>query len=464
MNALYKNPKKSAYLIIFFLAVLSTIYNTFIPLHGDEAYYWVWSHHLQGGYFDHPPMIAYLIALSNYVSESEWGVRLVNVLSMTVAATIVFKMTRDIVNAKAALNAVLIFGSIVLVHAGFTLTTPDSPLILFWSLALYFTYKAVFFGHTKNFILAGLLIGAMMLSKYTAILFVLSVVLFVLIKRRSLLLNWRFYMSIVIAAIVVSPLLIWNAQHEWISFTFQLKQHAEQGSHPLLWNYFWEFFGGQFLVFSPIFAGILFFYLAKEKLFFKNETLFFLALNVVSVIGFFLYKSLYGHMELNYGAPAYIAATILVTWAVDKYELKKLFTIGLIIALLFSLLARIGLLFYLEIVQDRMYGNKEAISLMSSYYDPKNDAIYADHLTTAALATYYLKGHPKADVAVLSRYSQYDMWRGDTPLKNGLVLSMVKVEKALKAKFNRVELLDTLSVQRGLDRTKTFYIYRVWKD
>lgn len=463
MNALYKNPKKSAYLIVLFLALFSTVYNAYVPLHGDEAYYWTWSHHLQGGYFDHPPMIAYLIYLSNFISESEWGVRLVNVLSMSTAALVIFKMTQEIINAKAALNAVLIFSSIVIVHAGFTLVTPDSPLILFWSLGLYFTYRALFFSKTKEFFLAGLFIGAMMLSKYTAILFVASVLIFVLIKRRSVLLDWRFYMTIVITSIVVSPLLIWNAQHEWISFTFQLNQHTDKPSE-LLWNYFWEFFGGQFATFSPVFAGILFYYLAKKKLFIKDDILFYLALNVVVVIGFFMYKSLFGHMELNYGAPAYIAAAIIVAWAVHTYQLNKLFTVGLFIALLFSLLARIGILFYLEIVQDRMYGNKEAIALMQTYYNPNKDTVYGDHLTTTALASFYLKGHPQADVGVPTRYSQYDMWRQEGTFKSGLVFAKDDELKALQTNFSRVEELDTLTVQRGLERTKTFHIYRVWND
>jgi hypothetical protein len=41
-----------------------------LPLHPDEAYYWLWSRHLALSYFDHPPMIAYLIKLSTVFSQS----------------------------------------------------------------------------------------------------------------------------------------------------------------------------------------------------------------------------------------------------------------------------------------------------------------------------------------------------------------------------------------------------------
>ena len=463
MEALYKNPQRTALIIIILLAVLSTVYNAFVPLHGDEAYYWVWSHHLQGGYIDHPPMIAYLIYLSNFISQSQWGVRLVNVLSMSTSAYIIFIMSREFISSKAAVNALLIFSSITIVHAGFTITTPDSPLILFWSLSLYFTYKALFFNKTKDFILAGIFIGAMMLSKYTAILFVISTLAYILIKDRNQLLNWRFYLTIVISAVIVTPMLLWNAQHDWISFNFQLHQHSTESTH-LLWNYFWEFFGAQFAVFTPVFMGILFYMLIKERVFIKNDTLFFLALNFSFVIGFFLYKSLYGHMELNYGAPAYIPAAILVAWAVHTYNLNKLFYIGLGIAIVFSLLARIGIFFYLEVVQDRMYGNKEAITMLQKYYNPDEDKLYADYYSTAALCTFYLPNHPEADVATPSRYSQYDMWRKDESFKNGLYLSRDDERTSLLKNFKNIKELEQLTVQRGLHGTKTYYVYRVWND
>jgi len=128
LNTLYKTPQNSAYLLILFIAILSTLYNAYLPLHGDEAYYWMWSHHLQSGYYDHPPMIAYFIFLTNFISESEWGIRLVNVFSMSISALYIFKLSHEMFGEKVALNALIIFSSVILVHAGYILTTPDSPL------------------------------------------------------------------------------------------------------------------------------------------------------------------------------------------------------------------------------------------------------------------------------------------------------------------------------------------------
>ncbi|MBA3024884.1 MAG: glycosyltransferase family 39 protein [Sulfurimonas sp.] len=458
-NFLYKNPKQSAYSIILLLAFFSTLYNSFIPLHGDEAYYWMWSYHLQSGYYDHPPMIAYLIYLTNFISESEWGVRLVNVFSFSIAALYIFKLTSDMFDEQTALNAVIIFSSVILVHAGYIITTPDSPLILFWTLSLYYSYKALFYGKWSHYILAGFMLGFMMISKYTSILLITSILFFILLRKRDILFNIKFYTAVFIAIIVVLPMLLWNYQHDWISFNFQL-DHGSSNTYEISLSSAIEYIGGQFVVFSPLFAALLFFFLVKDKLYFKENKLFFLVLATLVTLLFFLYKSLFKPMALNYAAPAYVSAVILLAYIISKHQLQKSFKIGLIIAIVLTLIGRFGILFYLEIFQDRMYGNKEAVALVQKY-SRQGDAFYGDHLTTAALLQYYLPGHPESDLATGSRFSQYDMWRENKYLKDGLVLTRDPEETSLKQKYKDVELLETLEVKKGINGTKTFYIYRV---
>lgn len=459
LEKLYKQPKKSAFYIILLLAVFSAIYNAFLPLHGDEAYYWMWSHHLQLGYYDHPPLIAYMIYLTNFISQSEWGVRLVNVISMSVAAIYVFKLASEMFDDRVALNALLIISSVILVHAGYIITTPDSPLILFSSMALYYSYRALFFGRTLDFALTGITLGFMMLSKYTAILFVFVLLVFIVFKKREMFLKLNFYLAILLATIVVSPMILWNFENDWISFSFQLG-HGTTDSFEIYPHLFFDFLAGQFGIFSPVFAGILFFFLIKDKFYYKDDKLFFLSLSTAFIILFFLYKSLYTRMALNYSAPAYISGAILTAYIFEKYNFKKTFKIGLIIAIVMSIIGRFMFMFYLEVVQERMYGNKEAVQLVQTHAK-ESDSFYGDHLTMAAYLKYYLKGYPDADVAPVSRFSQYDMWREKDYLKDGLVLTRDPEEIRLKELYNEVELVDTLIAKSGISKTKTLYIYRV---
>jgi 4-amino-4-deoxy-L-arabinose transferase-like glycosyltransferase len=461
MNALYTHPNKTAYTLLILLAFLSTVYNAFIPLHGDEAYYWVWSHHLQGGYYDHAPLLAYIIALSNLISESEWGVRLSAIVSMSIAGLYIFKLAQKIVDDKSALNALFIYSSVILVHAGFTLVTPDAPLILFWSLALYYGYVALFENDTKAYLLLGLFLGLMMLGKYTGILFAFVLLIFALLKARRLFSDWRVYAVIVISFVVVIPMLWWNYQNEWISFLFQLS-HGSSAKIDIDFGRFLEFFGGQFGVFTPVFTAVLFYYLLRERAFFKDEKLFYIALSILVPLLFFFYKSLLARIELNYTAPAYIGAAVILAYIFKHYELKKTFKAGIITALVLSLIVRIAFVTHLEIVQDRMYGNKEAIALVQKHAK-EGDAFYGDHLTIAALLQFYLPHHPDTQIYNRTRFSQYDMWRSDDKAKDGLYLTRDPMEDELREIFNNVDLIDTLSVKRGIDRIKTFYIYRVSK-
>ena len=459
LHFLHKSPTKSAYLIILFLALFSTLYNAYLPLHGDEAYYWMWSHNLQTGYYDHPPMIAYMIYLTNFISESEWGVRLVNVFSLSISALYIFKLSREMFDEKIALNAVIIFSSVILVHAGYIITTPDSPLILFWSLALYYSYMALFGGKTKDFILTGIMLGFMMLSKYTAILFVFMLLIFILLKRRDILTNTRFYLSAVIALFIVAPMLFWNYQNGWISFSFQL-DHGSTQTFEIFPHLFFEFFAGQFGLFSPVFTAILFYFLAKNRLYFKDDKLFFLSLSVAVVLLLFFYKSLFLRMALNYTAPAYIGGAILTAYMFEHYKLVKTFKVGLALALFVTLIGRIGFMFYLEVVQERMDGYKEAVQLLQTHAK-EGDNFYGDHLTTAAYLKYYLKNHPNTDIALPTRFSQYNMWRKNDFLKNGLVLTREPELIGLQNLYNDVQLIDTLTRKQGFHDKKILYIYRV---
>jgi hypothetical protein len=254
-------------------------------------------------------------------------------------------------------------------------------------------------------------------------------------------------------------MLLWNYQHDWISFNFQLN-HASGNDNVIKLDLLLSFIAGQFAIFSPIFAAVLFYYLFKEKLFFKNTKLFFISIMTAITLIFFMYKGLYANMELNWVAPAYISGSIVTAYVFQTNKLNKLFKIAVIVALIFTILGRVLFLTNLEIVQDRMYGNKEAVKLLQTFIKD-GDSVYGDHLTIAAYLTYYLKNHPDSDVITKSRYSQYDMWRKNDYIKNGLVLSQNPIDKFLSTLYSDVKLLKTLTVKKGIDRKKTFYIYRV---
>src|SRR6266568_4956431 len=67
--------------LILALVVLRCLAAAWTPLTFDEAYYWMWSKHLAFGYYDHPPMVAFVIRAGTLIAgDTELGVRLVSIL------------------------------------------------------------------------------------------------------------------------------------------------------------------------------------------------------------------------------------------------------------------------------------------------------------------------------------------------------------------------------------------------
>ena len=66
---------------IVVLVILRLAAAAWTPLTFDEAYYWMWSRHLAGGYYDHPPAVALVIRLGTMIAgDTEFGVRVVSIL------------------------------------------------------------------------------------------------------------------------------------------------------------------------------------------------------------------------------------------------------------------------------------------------------------------------------------------------------------------------------------------------
>lgn len=247
----------------------------------DEAYYWTWSKQLQLAYFDHPGLIAWSIALLPVrIGAFLWG-----------AATLagVFKLTRALGGEKdTAWWALALFASTPAANLLGTFATPDAPLLAFWVWTLVALVQ-------QRAWLVGVLWGLAMLSKYNGILLGLPV-LIVFWKQP---LKWL--LAGVIALVVTSPTIIWNAMNGWEGFRFQFA-HGLGGGGGL--NTFLEFVGGQFGMAGPIFFALTIFWLVKER------APVVLKVSTILPIVFFGYASLKARGEANWSAAAWLSASV----------------------------------------------------------------------------------------------------------------------------------------------------------
>ena len=145
----------------------------YTPITFDEAYYWMWSKHLAGGYYDHPPMVAVVIRLGTLIAgDTEFGVRLVSILlalpmswAIYQAAAILFGSRRVAASSAILLNVTL------MAAVGTMIVTPDAPLLVASSLLLFALAKVLQTGRGAWWLAVGAAAGCALLSKYTALFF-----------------------------------------------------------------------------------------------------------------------------------------------------------------------------------------------------------------------------------------------------------------------------------------------------
>ncbi|MGH9694289.1 MAG: glycosyltransferase family 39 protein, partial [Bryobacteraceae bacterium] len=159
-------------LTISALVVLRLIAAAWTPLTFDEAYYWTWSKHLAGGYYDHPPAVAAVIALGTMIAgDSEFGVRLVSILLALPMSWAVFRAGSILFDATVGATAALLLNVTLMAAVGTLVVTPDAPLLVTSSFVLFFLAKVLETERGEWWLAAGAAVGAALLSKYTALFF-----------------------------------------------------------------------------------------------------------------------------------------------------------------------------------------------------------------------------------------------------------------------------------------------------
>jgi len=247
---------------LFLVWLLSRwIFDSMWNLVPDEAYYWVWSRHLAASYLDHPPIVAYLIRLGTAIlGTSELGVRwlcgLMTGGTVLVLAMAARRLTSD--RRAAAFVPIALLVSPMVAVTG-SIVTPDAPACFFQATALAAVLR-VFSGGSRaslNWLAFGTFMGLALDSKYTSVLLGLAVLLALVScaeGRRQLLTPWP-WLSAMVAAAVFSPVLFWNAQHQWASFRFQLHHGAGEGNSPA-WKNLLDYAGGQAAICTPVMLGV----------------------------------------------------------------------------------------------------------------------------------------------------------------------------------------------------------------
>src|SRR5712671_4649587 len=234
--------------LIAVLTTLRVIYASLIDLRTDEAYYWTWSKENVLCFLDHPPMIAWFIRFGTAIfGDTNFGVRFAGIFAMLVTqlllADIVRRVTHDV---RAVALAVLMPEAALYYGLLMAKVSPDVALIPFAVAMVWALIRLNESGDARWWLAAGVFAGLALLSKFTAVMLLPAVAVFMLVPewRRRWLTSLYPWAAALIAVAVFSPALIWNAENDWASFKFQFVRVT--ATHEVSLRTIGEYFGLQF--------------------------------------------------------------------------------------------------------------------------------------------------------------------------------------------------------------------------
>lgn len=285
----------------------------------EEAYYWNYAQHLDYSYLDHPPMIALLIKFGTMLfGNHEWAVRFMDIPCWLITALFSYKLS-ELISKGSGIYAIFFLAMLPFFFIYSIVLTPDTPLIAAWSATLYYLYKSTVCQQKNAWYWSGISIGLGMLSKYTIILPGSITIVYLLLTP-----NCRYWFSrkepyfcTLIALIIFSPVIYWNATHEWASFFFQSSRRFQEHFQFTLPEFFILLL--TFLTPAGLIATWL---LMKEKKSLPTENaLFFLKIYTIFPLLFFCIFSICHPIRFNWIGPGMLA---VIPWLAATFANNRL--------------------------------------------------------------------------------------------------------------------------------------------
>jgi hypothetical protein len=305
-----------------------------LDLSPDEAHYWDWSRWLDASYYSKGPLVAYLIrasceafgpAAQRLVGSPMPAVRLPAVLCGSLLLASLYVLTLQVYGRPRLGAAVVALAlTLPLISVGSTLMTIDAPYTCCWGWALVAVHRAIFRGSHRAWVAAGLFVGLGILAKYTMVLWLVSVGLFLLATPgyRGLLLRRGFWVMAGLAGACCLPMMWWNIQHDWVNFRHVSGQAGMQDAGGVRWLGPLAYIGTQ--------AGLLvgFWFVAWLAALVSDRPpreadprVRFLWWMSVPTFAFFGLFSLRTAEEPNWPVTAYISGMVLATaWVVRQVQ------------------------------------------------------------------------------------------------------------------------------------------------
>ncbi|WP_158974568.1 glycosyltransferase family 39 protein [Cellulophaga sp. L1A9] len=346
-----KLPKLFIY-ILGIIFVINLIQSYFTDLIFDEAYYWHYAQNMAWGYFDHPPMVAFLIKLSSFFFNGELGVRFMSCLLSIGTLVFIWLVIDNPKKKEFVLHFFVLTFSMTLLNAYGFFTLPDTPLLFFTAAFLYVYKKFIAAPSVALSIILGLIMSALMYSKYHAVL----VIVFVLLSNIKLVLNKYAWFAVFIALVSYLPHFLWLYENDFVSIKYHLFERPNRAYE------FNDYTVGFFVNLLALF-GLTFFWVYKALWKTKGTNLFNKALLFLTygTLIFFFISSFNRRIQTQWIIVISISLAIIAfNYMLENENAKKwIFRMGLVNIVLLIFIRFVLVFEEISPIHYESHGNKE---------------------------------------------------------------------------------------------------------
>ncbi len=412
------------------LLVINLVQAHFTDLIYDEAYYWYYAKAIDWGYFDHPPMMAWLIKLSGFLFNGELGVRFMSCILSVGTLILLWLLVDHKKKTDYIIHFFVVTFSMTLLNAYGFLILPDTPLLFFTAMFLWVYKKFIAAPSALLGVFLGLVMAALMYSKYHAVL----VIVFVLLSNLSLLKNKYAWLAVGVALAGYIPHFAWLYNHDFVSIKYHLieRSNGAYNFERFTLNYFLNLialFGFSF----PLVYYIL--YKTKPVTIFEKALVFL----TYGILLFFFVSSFSKRVQAQWIIVICIPLAILVFKYILDHERIRKWVLGLGIANIVVLLVlRVGLVYKpLFPIYYETHVSKEWVNRIEEEAGD-NPVVFENSYSAPALYSFYSGKTAFALNSVYYRKNQYSIDNSEATVQHQKVLYISSHLKPTPLNFTKV--------------------------
>ncbi len=497
---------------VFYLILITTLIRMIVAgvleLSNDEVYYFLYAIDLQPNYFDHPPGVGVLIRLFTFdlLWTNELFVRLSAIFCAGLGTYLSFQLGTLLKNERTGWFAALLYNTSIYtsIIAG-TFIIPDSPQVVFWLASLWVMYKIIFRADSGmnvpllQWLVFGLLTGICVLCKVHGIFLWFGFGLYILFFSPRLLKDYGLYLSAILAMVVMSPILFWNLENDFITYRFHSERVAVQESM-IHFDSFLQALGGQILYNNPINVVLLCIACWKFRSmnFLDLRATRFIMLNGLPMIAVVSAMSLFNPMLPHWSGPGFMTLAFLAAAFLDEKIKNDIFVLGVLKASMSLVVVSLTAATMIIQLYPGTIGNKNIarygeddftldmygwqafaaefkpwLTEQKSNHNISTDIRMVSHKWFPAAHLDYYVARPLridligvGDLTDLHQYywlnkSRRNLLKGDSALCVIPSNYGVNMEETYLQHFGSVDLLHTFSVARGGEVARYFLVYRL---